>query len=204
MSPRTSIQYEAIRQEKRKVILDSALELFAENGFHATSISMIAKKAAISKGLIYNYFESKNDILEEIIDQGFHEIHDLIDPNKDGVLTEEEFIFFLEKSFDIVKNNQRYWKLYFSLILQPFVSENFTVKYAKAGEPMFRMMYEFIVSKGSTDPEGDLMIISAMLEGAFLYAIVAPEIFPIDHMKQKTIAGIFRIIKSGNIKKEEI
>ncbi len=198
MSPRTSTQYEAIRQEKRKLILDSALELFAGNGFHATSMSMIAKEAGISKGLSYNYFESKNNILEEIIDHGFHEIHDLIDPNKDGVLTEDEFIFFLEQSFDVVKNNQRYWKLYFSLILQPFVSENFTVKYAKAGEPMFRMMFEFIASKGSTDPEGDLMIIAAMLEGAFLYAIVAPEIFPIDQMKVKTIDGVFRIIQSGN------
>lgn len=198
MSPRTSKQFEAIRQEKRKVILDSALELFAENGFHATSISMIAKKAAISKGLIYNYFESKNDILEEIIDKGFHEIHDLIDPDKDGILTENEFIYFLEKSFEMVKNNQRHWKLYFSLMLQPVVSENFATKYAAAGEPMFRMMYEFIASKGSTDPEGDLMIISAMLEGAFLYAIVAPEIFPIDQMKIKTIDGIFRIIQSGN------
>ncbi len=197
MSPRTSTQYEAIRQGKRKLILDSALELFAENGFHATSMSLIAKKAGISKGLSYNYFESKNDILEEIIDQGFHEIHDLIDPTKDGVLTEEEFITFLEVSFDLVKNNRQHWKLYFALMLQPVVSENFATKYAAAGEPVFRMMYEFVVSKGSTDPEGDLMIISAMIEGAFLYVVVAPEIFPIDQMKVKTIDGIFRIIQSG-------
>lgn len=202
MSPRTSTQYEAIRQEKRKIILESALELFAENGFHATSMSMIAKKAVISKGLSYNYFESKHDILEEIIDEGFQEIHDLIDPDKDGVLSENEFISFLENSFKLVKNNQRHWKLYFSLMLQPVVSENFAAKYTAAGEPMFRMMYEFIASKGSSDPEGDLMIISAMIEGAFLYAIVAPEIFPIDQMMAKTIDGIFRIINSGNKKTE--
>lgn len=198
MSPRSSKQFEQIRQEKKKLILETALELFAEYGFHAASISQITQKAKISKGLIYNYFQSKNDILEEIIDQGFHEIHDLLDPNKDGILTEEEFIQFLERSFDLVKNNQRHWKLYFSLMLQPIVSENFTTKYAETGEPMFRMMYEFIASKGSSDPEGDLMIISAMIEGAFLYAIVAPDIFPIDAMKEKTIDGIFRIIKSSN------
>ncbi len=197
MSPRTSSQYEAIRQEKRKVILDSALELFAENGFHATSISAIAKKAAISKGLAYNYFVSKNDILEEIIDQGFHQVHDLLDTNRDGVLTDEEFVSFLEKSLTMVQNNRRYWKLYFALMLQPVVSENLSEKYAAAGEPMFRMMYDFIVSKGSVDPEGDLMIISAMLEGTFLYAIAAPDIFPIDQMKVKIIDGIFRIINSG-------
>jgi len=198
MSPRTSTQYEAIRQEKRKVILESALELFAENGFHATSMSMIAKKGGISKGLAYNYFESKNDILEEIIDEGFHQVHDLLDPDKDGVLSEEEFVSFLEKTFAMVRNNHRYWKLYFALMIQPVVSENLSEKYAAAGEPMFKMMYQFIASKGSSDPEGDLMIISAMLEGTFLYAIVAPDIFPIDQMKEKVIDGIFRIIQSGN------
>ena len=198
MSPRTSTQFETIRQEKKKLILDSALELFAENGFHATSMSMIAKKGGISKGLAYNYFESKNDILEEIIDEGFHQVHDLLDPDKDGVLSEEEFVSFLEKTLAMVKNNHRYWKLYFALMIQPVVSENLSEKYAKAGEPIFKMMYEFIVSKGSSDPEGDLMIVSAMLEGTFLYAIAAPNIFPIDQMKVKIVDGIFRIIQSGN------
>jgi AcrR family transcriptional regulator len=202
MSPRTSTQFEAIRQEKRKVILESALELFAENGFHATSMSLIAKKAGISKGLAYNYFESKNDILEEIIDEGFHQVHDLLDHDKDGVLSEEEFISFLERTFAMVKDNHRYWKLYFALMIQPVVSENLSRKYASAGEPMFRMMHEFIASKGSSDPEGDLMIISAMLEGTFLYAIVAPDVFPINQMKEKVIDGIFRIIQSGNKNKK--
>ena len=176
--------------------MDTALELFAENGFHATSISQISKKAGISKGLIYNYFESKHEILEEIINYGFREVQDLLDPNKDGILTEDEFIQFLEQSFNLVKNNHRHWKLYFSLMLQPIVSENFTTKYAETGEPIFRMMYEFIASKGSPDPEGDLMIISAMIEGAFLYAIAVPDVFPIDAMKTKIIDGVFRIINS--------
>ncbi len=202
MSPRTSTQFEAIRQEKRKVILESALELFAENGFHTTSMSLIAKKCGISKGLAYNYFESKNDILEEIIDEGFHQVHDLLDTDKDEVLSEEEFVSFLEKTFAMVKNNHRYWKLYFALMIQPVVSENLSEKYTVAGEPLFRMMHEFIASKGSSDPEGDLMIISAMLEGTFLYAIVAPDVFPIDQMKEKVIDGIFRIIQSGNKNKD--
>ena len=63
MSPRSAKQFDEIRKQKKELILESALELFAENGFHATSISQIAKKAGISKGLIYNYFESKNEIL---------------------------------------------------------------------------------------------------------------------------------------------
>jgi AcrR family transcriptional regulator len=194
MSPRTSEQYDQIRQERKKLIMDSALELFAENGYHATSMSQIAKKAGISKGLAYNYFESKKDILNEIIQIGFDSIFSNFDPNRDGVLTEQEFVFFLKQSFKLMRENLRFWKLYFSLMLQPKVSESFAGEYAARFEPVFKMMYAYIVSKGSTDPEGDLMVVSSLIEGAFLYIIVAPEIFPSEVLEDKIIHSIFKII----------
>lgn len=38
-----------------------------ENGYEETTVSMILKRAGISKGGMYHYFESKNDILEEVL-----------------------------------------------------------------------------------------------------------------------------------------
>ncbi|MDR1542801.1 MAG: TetR/AcrR family transcriptional regulator, partial [Prevotellaceae bacterium] len=66
--PRTQVQYEKIRNEKRQLIKQTALSLFAENGYETTSISEIAKKAGISKGLMYNYFTSKEELLQIIWD----------------------------------------------------------------------------------------------------------------------------------------
>ena len=43
-----------------------ALKLFAEKGYHATSISQIAAKAKVSKGLMYNYFEAKKNYLKKL------------------------------------------------------------------------------------------------------------------------------------------
>ena len=43
MSPRTEEQYEEIRKQKRELIMNAALEEFAEHGYHATSINMITK-----------------------------------------------------------------------------------------------------------------------------------------------------------------
>ncbi|MFW5756578.1 MAG: TetR/AcrR family transcriptional regulator, partial [Tangfeifania sp.] len=85
--PRSSEQFNDIRKQKKKLIMDTALELFAENGFHATSISQIAKKAGISKGLAYNYFESKDEILDQIVKSGFDSVYSHFDMNHDGVLT---------------------------------------------------------------------------------------------------------------------
>jgi AcrR family transcriptional regulator len=67
--PRTKAQNEEIRNKTRKLIIDSSLKLFANKGFHGTSISDIAKAAGISKGLAYNYFESKQKIVEAIFEE---------------------------------------------------------------------------------------------------------------------------------------
>jgi AcrR family transcriptional regulator len=195
MSPRTTEQVGKIRQEKMGLIMETSLELFAENGFHATSISQIAKKAGISKGLIYNYFESKNELLDALIEHGFDSIFKNFDINNDDVLSEEEFINFIKQNFKLLRENIQHWKLFFSLLLQPQVNDSFSKDYQKMGEPMFQMFFKFITSQGSKDPEGDLMAISAMLEGAFLYSVMAPDVFPMDIMEDKIINACFKIIK---------
>ena len=112
--PRTPEQFEKIRKTKRRQIMDAALELFANEGYHSTSISNIAIKAGVSKGLMYNYFESKEELIKAIIDDGLDIIQNLFDPDKDGSLTEQEFDYFVDQTFNILKKNLNYWKLYFS------------------------------------------------------------------------------------------
>ena len=53
--------------KKEKIIL-SALHLFAKNGFAETSINSIAKNAGVSKGLTYNHFKDKDDLLRVVIE----------------------------------------------------------------------------------------------------------------------------------------
>lgn len=193
--PRSQEQYDDIRKQKKELIMGVALELFAENGYYATSISQIAAKAKISKGLTYNYFQSKKEILDELIDHGFKQIYSNLDIDHDGVLTEEEFIYFIKQNFKLLRENMQHWKLFFSLLLQPKLSETFTDAYSEMVTPMFKLFFEFIKTQGSNDPEGDLMAISSMLEGAFLYCVVAPGIFPMEKMEETTINACFKIIK---------
>ncbi|MFD0684660.1 TetR/AcrR family transcriptional regulator [Actinomadura fibrosa] len=47
-------------------ILDAALRLFAEKGFDGTSVQGIVEAAAVTKGALYHYFDSKDDLLYEI------------------------------------------------------------------------------------------------------------------------------------------
>jgi len=51
---------------KRDDILQAALELIAEHGFHEAPMSLIAEKANVGSGTIYIYFKSKDDLIQEI------------------------------------------------------------------------------------------------------------------------------------------
>ena len=50
--------------EKRQLILDIAIDEFAENDFANVSISRIVARAGIAKGSFYQYFEDKDDLEE--------------------------------------------------------------------------------------------------------------------------------------------
>jgi len=56
--------------DKQEKILKAALELFAREGFAATSTSKVAKHAGVSEGLIFRHFKNKNGLLEAILLEG--------------------------------------------------------------------------------------------------------------------------------------
>ena len=68
MSPRSNKQFQEIREASKQKILDAALELFGTTGYEASSMAQIAKKSGVSKGLIYNYFDSKEELLKGMIE----------------------------------------------------------------------------------------------------------------------------------------
>jgi AcrR family transcriptional regulator len=52
--------------DKRRLILDAAVRVFARQGFHATRVSDIADEAGVAYGLVYHYFRSKDEVLNEL------------------------------------------------------------------------------------------------------------------------------------------
>jgi TetR/AcrR family transcriptional regulator, fatty acid metabolism regulator protein len=52
--------------DKRRQILDAAVRVFARQGFHATRVSDIADEAGVAYGLVYHYFKSKDEVLNEL------------------------------------------------------------------------------------------------------------------------------------------
>ena len=67
------------RELRRSTIARNAIEIFAKKGFQNTTVQDIADASQIGKGTLYHYFHTKMDILEEVSNEMFRNIKELID-----------------------------------------------------------------------------------------------------------------------------
>jgi AcrR family transcriptional regulator len=62
------------QEEKRKLILDAAVRVFARRGYHGSRVGDIAEEAGIAHGLLYHYFASKEQVLQAIFRENWGEL----------------------------------------------------------------------------------------------------------------------------------
>ncbi|MCY8819124.1 TetR/AcrR family transcriptional regulator, partial [Bacillus atrophaeus] len=77
--PRSQKENERIRQLAKENIRSAAMRLFIKQGYHATSISDVAKEAGISKGLLYNYYKGKEELLATMVEARIWELIEVME-----------------------------------------------------------------------------------------------------------------------------
>jgi AcrR family transcriptional regulator len=188
MSPRTPEKFNEMREATMQKIMEVALELFANEGYFQSSISKIAKKAGISKGLMYNYYESKEDLLKAIIFHGIDSMMEFFDPNHDGVLTKDELIHFIKQMVKTIKEHVVYYRLYFSLMVQAPVLKLFEKEMWAMFEPFFKTLFEYFEREGYEDPQAEVYFFQSILDGVGMTYVSDPDNYPIDAVEKKIIS----------------
>lgn len=183
MSPRTRKQFEEIRKSSKDKILSVALELFAQNGYQGTSISQIAKNAKISKGLMYNYFKSKEKLLEEIVLEGFNKIAELDYGLKKYESPRKKLKQLINDTINHLYDNLKYWQLYTALLVQPQVQKKFENKFYEFRELFIQSMVDIFKGLGSENPEMDAFLLGIHFDGLALNFVAAPDDFPMEEIK---------------------
>ena len=67
-----------VREQRRRAIFEAALHVFARKGYHGTSITDVVAEAGVARGTFYQYFESKNAIFHELVDELLREIRSVV------------------------------------------------------------------------------------------------------------------------------
>ncbi|HHC80661.1 MAG TPA: TetR/AcrR family transcriptional regulator [Flavobacteriia bacterium] len=192
MAPRTNEQFEQIRAESKTKILVAALELFAIDGYHNTSISKIAKHAGISKGLMYNYFASKEQLLKEVVILSLEDAKKMSEQllqNLEEISPTEALRLSLELFFQMLIENKTLWKLTFSLAMQISNMPSVTAVISKMFEDILQQFEMVLQLNGYSDYNIEAKLLAAHLDGIALHFLIFEKTYPLEEVKNKLIAN---------------
>jgi len=183
MSPRTKKQNQEIKSEKISLIMDVALRLFANKGFDATSVSQIAKEAGISKGLMYIYFQNKEDLLRQVIMSIFTEFFEFLLVKDPENIKKEEILVFVRENFELLKQEPEFYKLYFSLAFQPNILALLMDEIRPVFQNLIDLFTNYFQQKGEEQPLVKARFLIATLDGVGMHYISDPAHFPIEEIR---------------------
>ena len=109
-------------EERRTGILDSALAVFSESGYHSSSIDDIAREAGVSKALIYEHFASKQELYADLIARNARELTQRIGAALVGVELESgasRLAVGLDAFFAFVEERRAAWRMLFRDVADP-------------------------------------------------------------------------------------
>ena len=187
MSPRSEAQWQEMREQSKEKILSAALELFAERGFHNTTIQQIAKKAEVAKGLIYRYFDSKEDLLEGILYQAFKEGDDFQEEANKLENPVDRLRSLIEAFFTYIGEQPHHSRLLTQLSLQlnqfPSITKLIVAKYHE-NIPYLETLMEDV---GVPNPKVEASLLTAIMDGLGIRYLIMGEVMDMDLLKEELL-----------------
>ncbi len=107
------------KEQRRHVILKAAKRLFVENGFKFVTVASIAEKAELSKGAIYLYFSSKEEIYAQILLNDIESFHEKISQIfQEGKNSTDVLLDFANAYIDIFLKEREQFRILMNFMLQ--------------------------------------------------------------------------------------
>jgi len=150
------------KDAKKKRVINSAIALFAENGFNDTSVLEIARRAGVAEGTVYEYYKNKQNLLISIPNEKLGELYDHISGNT----LENEIREIISKLFRFYNDEKNYTTI---LVLMLRTNKEF---YRSEGiqiiEKIFKVIKD-VIARGQTEnifkPDLDMDLCQDLLFG---------------------------------------
>lgn len=183
------------KEEKKKVIALASIEVFSEKGFDRTRMEDVAKVAGVGKGTIYEYFKTKDDLMEGAVSTLFADMAGALLPDLEADASPSQMLIsMLEKSVTAVKQvgfAYRFFLDYMIQISRKNAAETFV------GEMLseYRRVLAELVKKGMAkgefrsdlDPLEAAAAMAAWVDGAVFHWYTLPNTVSLEAMGKNFI-----------------
>lgn len=153
------------RQEQRdqaeERIFEAAKRIFSCHGYDGSSVRMISKEAGVSPGLLYNYFQSKEELLMHVFQAGLRDVEasfsDL--PDDGAILT------YLENNFRIAREHESLWRLIYIVRTQESAMNLLGVKIERVQRQVVQRLESRLAPSYGSRARAEAIFLNAALEG---------------------------------------
>lgn len=172
-------KFQQKREQSITNIVQVALRLFAETGYDATSIRTIATEAGISLGLLYNYFKSKEELLEEIFRRGVGDIQATFADLQADQSPASGIERHIRQTVKMLKEKKDFWRLLHGIRMQPPVAQKLMADMNGQNIIIESQIRQNLIDAGIPFPELEAKLLFASIDGMAHHFLLFDS-YPID------------------------
>lgn len=135
-------------EERPRQILDAALDVFGEQGLAGARIDDIADRAGISKGTIYLYFASKDELFKQVVRDGVGEVLEVVTSIEETDDPEADLKRFCKEYFSFLRT-KRFESVYRLIMSQMHSFPELSLEYASEVREPIREIVSDILDRGT-------------------------------------------------------
>lgn len=186
--PRSVKQNEQMREATRTALLNSAMKLFAQNGYTNTTTRSIAKGAGISTGLMYHYFDSKESLLRAVFENCMEILSEGFAATYERSIAEERLANLLRTMFEMLAREASFWSLFYMLRSQPAIMRVLGDDFREWTERLRSLFEGELRQLGRANPEIESLMLYSLVEGTIQQYLLNPTTYPLERMVEQIIA----------------
>ena len=174
-----------IPPRRRAQILAAARELFSQGGYHGVTVDAIAQRAGISKGNLYWYFASKQDIFKLLMDDVVVKTFAPAMAAMEGAADPGEKLRALAKGcLDAAEAYPEDIHLLWQMATLPETRDLASPEYRRWIEPLVHYLAPLFEAIGDDDPEDTAMLYAFLLDCLTLFVLFDPGFYDRDNLLQ--------------------
>lgn len=176
-----------MRAATRTAVIDSAMKLFAQNGYAHTTTRRIAEEAGISTGLMYHYFEGKAGLLRAVFDNCMAILNESFATAYTESTADKRLASLLRAMFALLRSDPAFWALFYMLRTQPAIMRELGDDFRLWTERLRALFIAELQQAGAADPEIEAYLLYSLIEGTVQQYLLDPESYPLDQVVEQII-----------------
>lgn len=182
-------------QTGKQKIINAAIKLFEKQGYFATTVEQVTKEAGVSKGLVYNYFPSKESLLVALIEAGTDKIETVANKLDLSGSIEDSIQVFINHFVAFLQKEKRFLKLQLSMLTAPELKTVVTKPQRARALILLDHTTQWFTNHGIEEPQSKARMFLALLDGIALHYLMIFTPYPIQEMQQSLTDAAIKLCR---------